>query len=134
LSSLTPSPISANLPGIDDTLATSSVLDNRISLTGSEASSWIALVSLMQQVSDESGIKVLPGTVPYGLFVTTPVSFSASNEPARQALIHILSSSKTKLTYSLLFEPDTKTYYLNIAAVSKVTIGPYGVRKYRPVP
>jgi len=109
------------------------ILDTPVTLVGNEHDLWSALSAVMNQVTQESGSKVVPGDVPVGFLATTSSQLSASGQPARAVILQILNASRRKLIYGLLYDPDVKTYFLNIIPASRIVTGLDGERRYYPL-
>jgi len=114
-------------------IPTNPILDSPVTLTGTEGNIYLALMSVMKQVSSQTGFKMNPGTLPLNLVMQSQSTARGQQISARDAIIRIMDSSSKKLIYALLYDPDTKTYYLSMTIAAKATIGPYGVKKFQEV-
>jgi hypothetical protein len=113
------------------------ILDTPVSLTGKEVALAGALESVAKQLTETSkmGVKVELGSVPMNALVQTRSVLTATNEKARDVIVNLLNQDKhVKLAYALLYDADTRLFFLNIGVVSRLTISPSGQREYTPVP
>ena len=67
------------------------------------------------------------------VLVHTQITLHAENKPARDVLRAVLAQTSQKLTWSLLYDIDDKTYYLNVIPVVKDTSGPLGKSDSRSI-
>lgn len=96
------------------------VLDAVITLPAGEHSGLQTVQAICDAVSQATGTQVVVATLPVNLFARHRDRQSRVNLKAREALESLLESvgdGQTNLSWRLLFDPDTKTYFLNIHPV-----------------
>ena len=96
------------------------VLDAAITLPVAERSGLQTLQAICDSVSQATGTNVVVATCPTNLFAQYKDQQSAVGQKARDVLQNLLDSvggERTNLSWSCLFDPDTKTYFLNIHTV-----------------
>ncbi len=120
-----------------------SPLDFPISFSSAERSGIETLQLICDTVTVASGRKVDLGIVPSNLLFNSVVQLSANGEGARDVLIKALRALRwpdprnlgqiPKLSWSLLYGPDTQYYSLNIKGVEQEVRGPTGALRRVPV-
>jgi hypothetical protein len=93
------------------------VLDARITVAAKPRSAMELLGEICQAVSRVSGQPVGIGTVPTNALFQQTIEIGANNEPARQVLEKLIVANRLSLSWSLLYDPGLKTYYLNIPII-----------------
>jgi hypothetical protein len=93
---------------------TSSVLDTTIAVRGTNTTAAIAVKEILEAVGARSKVKVLTGTLPTNLLVTTAVKLSGGERSARAALNDVLSQASIDMSWRLLYDADSQAYYLNL--------------------
>lgn len=97
------------------------ILESLISIDGKATNgSWV-LTKICDTLTSTSGLQVRLLQYPLNVLVRTQVNPRAENERARDILRDVLSQAPQKLMWSLLYDIDDKTYYLNLLPVIKVT-------------
>jgi hypothetical protein len=94
------------------------VLDTRITLPAKPRTGLDLLEDICKAVSAADGRRVEIGMVPANALTNQEVDFGASAAPARDVLAELLVANVTPLTWRLLYDPQLKTYYLNVPLVS----------------
>jgi hypothetical protein len=98
----------------------SGVLDSPITVDSKNTNGAWALDKICGDVTASSGAQVRLLQYPMNVFVHTQITLHAENKPARDVLRAVLAQTSQKLTWSLLYDIDDKTYYLNVIPVVKV--------------
>jgi hypothetical protein len=98
-----------------------------VSLPGQTQPAIKTLEAILQQVSSAAGLKVGLGTVPMRALAVTSVTIAASNEPASEVLVRLLSAvasggvgpggGTVAISYHAFFDPQRLNYVLNIHVV-----------------
>ena len=104
------------------------ILESIISIDGKATTtngSW-ALAKICDALTASSGVQVRLLQYPLNVLVRTQVNPHAQSETARNVLRGVLSRAPQKLMWSLLYDIDDKTYYLNLLPAIKVTPTPNG--------
>lgn len=102
------------------------VLDSPITVESKTTNGAWALEKICSSLSASSRVQVRLLQYPLNTFVHMQLTLHAENEPARDVLRSVLSHASQKLIWSLLYDIDDKTYYLNLIPVVKVNIAPTG--------
>jgi hypothetical protein len=102
------------------------VLDSPITVDIKNTNGSWALDKICNSLTASSGVQVRVLQYPLNVFVQTQITLHAENKPARDVLRAVLARTSQKLTWSLLYDIDDKTYYLNLIPVVKVNTGPAG--------
>lgn len=107
------------------------VLDSAITVDSKNTNGAWALEKVCSSLTASSGVRVrLLQYPPLNIFVHMQLALHADNEPARDVLRAVLSHASQKLMWSLLYDIDDKTYYLNLIPVIKVNLAPTGQIRY----
>ncbi len=95
------------------------VFDTLITMPAQKRNGMQLLETFCVAVSEASGTRVLIGTAPINLLVRYETEAGAKDKNARDFLVSELDrmTSKTKLSWRLLYSAGMKTYYLNIHSV-----------------
>lgn len=95
-------------------------LDVRITVEKKTRTAWQALEELCAAVARSTGTRIGIGTTAIAIPAKPLENYTVSNMPARLALAELLAKigNGAKLSWRLLYGPDTRTYVLNIHAVS----------------
>lgn len=104
------------------------VLSTPVDLPGQQQSAIQTLESILQQVSQKTGVKVGLGTIPVQAFAVSKVAIAASSQPANYALARLFTAvcmagsagspgTVPGMSYHAFFDPKFKTYALNIHVV-----------------
>jgi hypothetical protein len=99
------------------------VLDAAITLPVAKRSGLQTLQAICDSVSQASGTSVVVATVPTNLFSQYQDQQGVGGQKARDVLQNLLESvggERIKLSWRCLFDPDTKTYFLNIHPVRPI--------------
>jgi hypothetical protein len=96
------------------------VLDTVISVPEAETNGMAALEAILEDTSRQSGIKLEIGTVPLTL-IRDPVTFGATNIPARVALARLLDMIPETKDFSWLsyFGPGENTFAVNLVPLTR---------------
>jgi hypothetical protein len=94
-----------------------SVLDASIILRAHKRNGLELLEAFCTAVSQASGTRVVMATVPLNLFNRYETQSGAKDQKAREFLSNELDRIKVKLSWQLLYDPVTKSYFLNIHVV-----------------
>lgn len=100
------------------------VMSTSVSIPSSTRPIAVMLNLLATELSAMSGARVLMANEPFPDNAT--VELGADNEPARNVLANLADKTGVPLSYALLYDPNEKTYYLDIRAV------PMDVKPGRP--
>lgn len=95
----------------------SSILDIPITFPEKERSVFETLEIITRALSSATQIKVVIGAIPLNLFARHRTTLSASNTPAREALLKTLESANQKFSWRLLYDPGMKLFALNVRSV-----------------
>jgi hypothetical protein len=106
------------------------VLDSPITVNSKSTNGAWALDKICNSLTTSSGVQVRLLQYPLNILVRTQITLHAENEPARDVLRAVLVQASQKLMWSLLYDIDDKTYYLNLIPVVKVKIAPTGQIRY----
>jgi hypothetical protein len=100
-------------------LASPSVLDAAITLPAKKRNGLELLDAFCSAVSQASGTRVVMATVPLNLLHRYQTEAGAKDQNAREFLNKELdrTTNKIKLSWQLLYDPVTKSYFLNIHLV-----------------
>lgn len=101
--------------------ASNAVLNSPVSLPSGDRTLGQMVSAILQQVSAETGEKVTVGAVPVNLFRQGKLpKFSADRESARDVLVRgfSLGAPTVKLSWQLLFDYSTETYYFSVSIVN----------------
>jgi len=100
----------------------SSILDVAISLPEKERTGMDTLLDICAAVGRSSHVRVDVGTTPINVIAHYRSTLSANEESARSVLMRALDGTNRKLTWMLLYDPQGKSYVLNILVVPKIRI------------
>jgi hypothetical protein len=95
----------------------SSVLDAPITLPPQKRTGFELLDAFCSAVSQASGTRVAPATVPLNLLYRYQTESGAKDQKAREFLSNELDRINVRLSWRLLYDPVTKSYFLNIHMV-----------------
>lgn len=99
-------------------VARRSVLDVPITLPAQKRNGLELLEAFCSAVSQASGTRVVVATVPMNLFYRYQTGSGAKEQMARDFLTHEFDRmNNVKLSWRLLYDPVSKTYFLNIHTV-----------------
>jgi len=100
--------------------ARQSVLDAKITMPAQVRNGLELIDAFCAAVSQASGTRMLTGNVPLNMLVRYKTESGAKDQRARDFLTHEfdLMNGKAKLSWRLLYDADSRTYYLNIHRVS----------------
>jgi hypothetical protein len=93
----------------------SPVMSNSVSIPSSSRPIAVMLTVLASELSPMSGAGVLMANEPFPDNAT--VELGAHNEPARNVIADLAAKTGVPLSYALLYDPNEKTYYLDVRAV-----------------
>jgi hypothetical protein len=93
-------------------------LDAKITLAAQPRSAMELLGEICRAVSVVSGQPVEMGVVPTNA-LQRQIEIGADNQPARKVLEKLIVASGMPLSWSLLYDPGLKTYYLNIPIIER---------------
>jgi hypothetical protein len=99
-----------------------SILDVAITLSKKERTGMEILRAIGDAVAAKGGAHINIGRIPNNVIIPyhgTPV---AENETARNVLTRALDGISERLTWTLLFDPTGREYYLNILFLSDTTV------------
>jgi hypothetical protein len=91
------------------------VMDYPVTFPLANRGSVETLQLLASIISKESGVHVEPLNVPFHLSDT--ITMSADGESAREVIEHMGEILRVPFSFQCLYEPTTKTYYLNVKGV-----------------
>lgn len=96
-----------------------SVLDTVITIPPQKRNGFTLLEVFCEAVSRASQTPVVIGTVPLNLFAQYESEAGAKDQKARDFFVNELDrmTGRARLSWQLLYEAETKTYYLNIHRV-----------------
>jgi hypothetical protein len=95
-----------------------SVLDVVITLPKEQRSGFGTLDAICAAISQVSGTRVVPGTVPINAFLRYRDEEGMTRAPAREALANFLAKvGRAPLSWQLLYDPMLKMYALNVHQV-----------------
>ncbi len=108
--------IQRNRNGNDE--AYGAILDTEISISR-QGSALDVLTEIAATLTKRTGAAVFLGTVPMGRSMSSIVTISAENEPARSVLVRTLVASGARLSWALYYGPQSSPprYVLNIHGV-----------------
>lgn len=117
----------AAVVGTDPRSGTASAfLDTPVSLPVHAMSADEAIHEVLDAASDASGIPSVLSNHPF-YFSTASVMPSGTSISARKQLRHILDAAgSSQYDWSLLFDPDTRTYHFNVAPLVREVTSPDG--------
>ena len=96
-----------------------SILDIPITFPKQERSVYITLKTITEALSQATQTKVGLNTGPVvNLFINTLTTQGASGEPARDILVRALESTGRRFSWSLLYDPGVKWFFLNVQSVA----------------
>lgn len=102
--------------------ARGSILNTYITIPHGKRTALDMLESIRDELTRQTGIEVLIGTVPLNLLARTSVEDGAQSEPARTVLLRTLRATGWSLSWRLLYEAGPAPLYaLNIHAVRRPT-------------
>lgn len=104
----------------------SGVMDSPITVDSKNTNGAWALDKICGKLTASSGAQVRLLQYPMNVFVHTQITLRAENKPGRDVLRAVLAQTSQKLTWSLLYDIDDKTYYLNVIPVVNVNTEPAG--------
>jgi len=90
------------------------ILDTRVSLPTEPLVSLDAVHKLVTLVSAAAGIKVAVGRVPHNLLNSASIQTPQGSVPAREVLTRIAESAEVPLMWDLLYDYDSKSYFLSL--------------------
>lgn len=102
------------------------VLDFAITVDSKNINGAWALNKICDNLTASSGAQVRLLQYPMNVFVHTQITLHAENKPGRDALRAVLAQTSEKLRWSLLYDIDDRTYYLNVIPVVKPETGRTG--------
>lgn len=100
--------------------AAGSVLAARVSVPPATTPMRDFVTSVLETVTRETGEEVLLAMAPMNL-MKTPITASATDEPANAVLSRVLSNEKHRLSWRLFYDVGTKKYYFSIHIVSALS-------------
>ncbi|HTU43466.1 MAG TPA: hypothetical protein VMF91_00280 [Bryobacteraceae bacterium] len=100
------------------------IMSTSVSISPSTRPVAVMLNMLASELSAMSGAKIVMANEPFPDNAT--VELGADNEPARNVLANLADKTGVPLSYALLYDPNEKTYYLDVRAV------PMDVKPGRP--
>jgi hypothetical protein len=92
------------------------VFDTPVTLVRAKRTGTEAIQLICRRVATRSGIPVSLGVSPRVLLDHNPVTVGGTKAPARDLLLQILSQTRGTCYWRLLFDPDSKGYFLDIHA------------------
>jgi hypothetical protein len=90
------------------------VLDTRVSFPSEPLGSLGALDKLVKLLSAASGVKIVLGSIPYNLLGSASTKAPQGSVPARDILASIAESTDMPLMWDLLYDYDSRSYFLNL--------------------
>jgi hypothetical protein len=111
----------------NDMVPITAVLSTSINLAGTKQTAYETLRSIVNQVSQKTGVTIKIGTIPIKPFAITETSLAASNQPASYALARLFDAISRSggappgfqgMSYHAFFDPIAKYYALNIHIVT----------------
>jgi hypothetical protein len=73
-----------------------------------------AVRMICRAVAAKSGVPVTPGVSPRRILDQAPVTVGGTPKPARDLLLQTLSATHRSFYWQLLFDPNSKGYFLEI--------------------
>jgi hypothetical protein len=89
-------------------------LDQLITLAVQKRSAFDTVDLICHAIAERSDVKIAVGVFPLGLMNHTNVTVGGVNLPARMLLQRTLTATGQQLVWRLLFDPDSKSYFLNL--------------------
>jgi hypothetical protein len=108
------------------------VMDLPITVDSKSTNGAWALNKICESLTASSGTPVRLLQYRLNAFVQTQIALRVENQPARDVLRTVLAQASQKLVWSLLYDIDDKTYYLNLTPVFKVKGGNAGLLNLLP--
>jgi hypothetical protein len=97
--------------------AQEAIFDLTITMPKQQSSASETLELLCQKIAEPSHVQITVGVTPRKLMDYTKVNVSGTRAQGRTLLARILESTGHTMYWRLLFDPDSKSYYLDIHAV-----------------
>jgi hypothetical protein len=94
-----------------------SVFDVRITLPAADRTLNDTVTSVLDLVGQQTGERLVVAIAPVNLMMRQRVSLHADGERAADVLIRALSAGGRKISWRLLYDAGTATYYLNLHTV-----------------
>ncbi len=98
--------------------STQPALDFPIFIPRKQRSAFQAVQAICTSLSQHGHIPVSLGVYPTGLFRVTRSTIGGSRIEARLLLAEALQATGRKMSWRLLYDPETRTYVLNVAPVA----------------
>lgn len=111
----------------------SPILDTPISLPAQQRNGEDTVKAILTQLSAKTGVKMGIGSYSMNVLVQTQVTVGGENVPARSLLLKTFDATKRPLIWSLLYDADSKIYFLNISVASRATRDTYGRKRLVPI-
>jgi hypothetical protein len=92
--------------------ARSSILERPVSLTANHIAAGNAVRAVIAELARVSGEKIELWSEPFNLMMK-PVRVTASSEPAYDVLSRVLAAADSRLSWQLLYDVNTSTYFVN---------------------
>ena len=92
-------------------------LDLPITLAVQQRSAFDTVDLICHAIAERSDVKIAVGVFPMGLMNHTNVTVGGADLPAHALLQRALAATGQQLVWRLLFDPDSKSYFLNLHLV-----------------
>ena len=93
------------------------VLNYSVTLVPKKQSSSEILKSILGQVSSSAGYPIKIASIPFALLESTEYTPASGLHPAREVLAKLLDATHVAISWSLLYDPNDRTYMLNLVGV-----------------
>jgi len=90
------------------------VLDAPITLLPRQRTATDTINLISRRIAEQRGVKITLGVSPRNLLDHNNVKVSGTKVPARELLLQVLSSLRGTFYWRLLFDPNSKGYFLDI--------------------
>jgi hypothetical protein len=97
--------------------AQKAVFDSALTLLRRQKTAEETIEAICAKITRQRGIPVTLGVSPRKLLAYTPVTVGGTGVPARDLLVQTLTLIHGNVYWRLLFNPDTKGYYLDLHAI-----------------
>ena len=106
------------------------MLDTRVSVATQTRTAAQTLDVIVQALSERRvDFKIGVGIYSDNLFVNSQVTVGGQNIPARTLLLQCINATRQQLAWRLLFDVNSRMYYLSVLGVARAEYDAFGGRK-----